>query len=272
MCSPTSSRLDGRDTLHITFNSDGMWEYLNDCVGVDSARSLVKDHYAALEDFLNHRDQLKPMHRKLVAVLLAASLCQLSNSPWIAQQLGTDTVFVPSPQGNTPLHQWYPRVGCTLIRQEHARLSSDDIAAFGVLVLELEANRKADWTIEDVDIDTGMKSNQVRLVRILGAWDDLICDDYRNIGWACAEFDKLVERFDHPDIETDRKGLAIFYKFIYLPLRRHSSSAFGRLDCLFEGFFRSNLNFAARTRIPATAPVEQFFFDDGDISPKSEDS
>lgn len=249
-----------------------MWEYLNDCAGLDSATSLIKYQYAALEDFLSHPGQLNLMHRKLTVVLLAASLCQLSNSPWIAQQLRTDTVFVPSPARNLSLDQWYPRVSCDLISQGSARLSSEAIAAFGILVLELEANRKADRTEEDIDPITEKESNQVRLFRILKAWDELICDDYRKIGWACAEFDKLVERLDQPDIEADRKELAIFYKCIYLPLRRHSTSSFGRLKGALDGVFNSGLNFTARMKVPPIVSVERFLFDDGDSSSKPEDS
>lgn len=270
ICSPASTCLEISQPRHIAFNSNGMWEYVNGCAGVNSATYLMKGHETALEHFLTYRDQLNPVHRKLIVVLLAASLCQLSKSPWIAQQLGTHTVFVPSPDSDAPLDQWCPRIGCTLIKQDYAEMSSEDIAAFGVLVLELEANRKAEWAPEDFDFETGKPSNHVRLLRILTAWEDFICDDYREIGWACARFAKLVECLDQP-IETDRKALAIIYKRIYLPLLRHSTTAFGKLKGLFEGLFSSGLDVAARVRVPEIVIEERYLFDDGDQLPNPED-
>ncbi|KAL2155989.1 hypothetical protein VTH82DRAFT_733 [Thermothelomyces myriococcoides] len=79
-------------------------------------------------------------------------------------------------------------------------LQSDSIAALGVLLLELEANRKASWVEEDEDLDSGEKSNSVRLARILHEWEDLISDDYRKVAEACLEFDRHVETLDHPRI------------------------------------------------------------------------
>jgi hypothetical protein len=248
-----------------------MWEYPTDSnAGFDSTTSFGRDQYIALDDLLTHQDHLTLKYRKLVGVLLAASLFQLSDSPWIEQHLGANTIFVPPPD-NTRLHQWCPRVTCTLVPKTVTGLQSDNIAAFGVLVLELEADRKADWTKVDNDWISGEKSNQVRLARILKTWEDLISDDYRGVAKACLEFDSLIENLDHPDIESDRKGLAVVYKCILEPLFRHTMKSFGNLTPLFKGMFGPGRSLSAPMSLSPSITAKRVLFDDDDSLSKRDD-
>ncbi|KAH8587087.1 peptidase S8/S53 domain-containing protein [Bisporella sp. PMI_857] len=225
----------------------------------------------SLDHLLTNKDGLTLKYRKLAGVLLAASMFQLSDSPWIEQHLGSEYIFVPSPD-NKRLQQWCPRVLCTLVPKKHTMLQSDIIAAFGVLVLELEADRKADWTAGDEDWISGEKSNHVRLARVLNTWEDLVSDDYRTVAKACLEFDSLIECLDHPDIVLERRGIAVIYKCILEPLFRHIMKSFGNLAPLFNGMFGPGRSLMAPMKIsPSITEKRVLFDDDMDATPKRED-
>lgn len=134
--------------LHVSINSEGMWAS-NDATGLDPC-SLLGPGELLLDYYFAESDGLTLKYRKLVGVLLDASMFQLSGSPWIQHHLGTECIFMPS-LDNKRLQRWCPRVLCTLVRNSCTGLQSDGIAVFGVLVLELEASRKASWTTDDDD-------------------------------------------------------------------------------------------------------------------------
>ncbi len=254
--------------LHVSFNSEGMWAS-NDPTGLDP-RSLLGPGELSLDHYFAESDGLTLKYRKLASVLLAASMFQLSDSPWFQHHLGTECIFMPSPD-NKRLQQWCPRILCTLVRNSCTGLQSDSIAAFGVLVLELEANRKASWTTDDEDWITGEKSNHVRLARVLKTWEDLVSDDYRRVAKACLEFDSLVEGLDHPDIVPERKGLAIIYKCILEPLFRHVTKSFGNLAPIFKGMFGPGRSLTAPMDISPSITAKRVLFDDDDSVPERDD-
>ncbi|KAI0977232.1 hypothetical protein F4678DRAFT_477323 [Xylaria arbuscula] len=263
ICSPSLPTEIASEHLHFAFNSHGVWEYpIDNSSGFDRNSYFDGDQYTALDKYLTHQDLLTPKFRKLVGVLLASSLFQLSDSPWIEQHLSPDTIFVPSPN-NAHLQAWCPRITCTILTKGETQMQSDHIAAFGVLVLELEADRQAPWTEMDNDWISGEKSNHVRLARILKSWEDLISDDYRGVAKACLEFDSLIESLDHPDIMPDRKALAIIYKCILEPLVRHLSKSFGRLSYLFQGRFGHGRSLVAK---PSAAAKRALFDDDDSLA------
>ncbi|KAK2752267.1 pfs domain-containing protein [Colletotrichum kahawae] len=111
----------------------------------------------------------------------------------------------------------------------------EDIAALGVLVLELEANLEAEWTKDDEDYETAIKLHRARLYRILKEWKGELPDRYHSVGSACFRFEKLVEDFDHPEIDQGLRDLAILYKCIVNPLFRQLVSDFGDAERLFQG-------------------------------------
>lgn len=214
------------------------------------------------------------MYRKLSSVLLAVSLFKLSGSPWIQRSLEAEDVFIPFPD-TTKTQHWCPRVLCTLAHDSCpcTDLQSDSIAALGVLLLELEANRKASWVEEDEDLDSGEKSNSVRLARILHEWEDLISDDYRKVAEACLEFDRHVETLDHPRIVPDRKGLVVIYKRILEPLISHATRCFGKLGPLLKGiilFGRDN-SLTTPLKFPPSRTADRNLFDDDDGIPEDKE-
>ncbi|KAM0544220.1 hypothetical protein ACHAPJ_011909 [Fusarium lateritium] len=262
ICSPTPTRDAIANTLHVAFNLEGMWITNGD--NNHEIHSPVGGEHS-LEYHLTHNIRLTLKQRKLAGVLLAASLFKLSDSPWIQQHLEPECIFVPSPK-NRPLEQWCPRIHCTLVPRQDARLQSDNIAALGVLVLELEADRKADWDLDDEDCFTGERSNRVRLARMLQGWKDEVSDDYRRIAEACLNFDSLVENLDHSDIVKERKGLAVIYSRILEPLFRYITSSFGDLKPLFQGMFGPGRSLTSPINISSAVTAKRVLFDDDDTT------
>jgi hypothetical protein len=111
----------------------------------------------------------------------------------------------------------------------------DDIAAFGVLLMELVANEEASWDKDDVEYGLDGQSNSVRLARILEQWEEDLSDGYRRVGRACLKFESLVATFDDDEIGSDLKCFAIIYKFIVDPLFRCLLHEFGETYELFHG-------------------------------------
>ncbi|KAI9146885.1 Thermostable alkaline protease [Paramyrothecium foliicola] len=195
---------------------------------------------ALLDDILSHTRALKALHRKLLGVLLAASLLQLYDSPWIQQQWHRDTVLIPSDPRDLArdmkrLQQWHPRILCTLSGHVVRKIQGEDIAAFGVLLMELEADEAADWTDEDTEWPSDVKSNRVRLARLLREWETVVSDEYRQIGRNCLDFENLSESFEHSRLGPEMKHLAILYKCILDPLFRCLVKDFGKAAQLFQG-------------------------------------
>ncbi|PHH61270.1 hypothetical protein CDD81_648 [Ophiocordyceps australis] len=273
ICSPVKLHPpEESEMLHVAFNSDGLWTLNQGGMEFDQSIEFGKGKEELLDHLLNsrHSDTLTPKYRKLAGALLAASLFQLSDSPWIEPHLGPECILVPVPD-NAHLQQWCPRVLCSLMPQKSAKTQSDNVAAFGVLVLELEANRKAHWTTDDEEWLTGEKSNHVRLARILEAWKDYVYDEPRKVAKACLEFDSLISSLDHPDIVSENKGLAVMYKCILQPLHRHVTKSFGNLAPLFKGMFGPGRSLSAFTNISPSVTAKRVFFDDDDSLPKSKD-
>lgn len=256
------------EVLRVAFNEDGMWKSAMPSAYNTGSRDEQLGQYASLDSLLNHADRLTPKHRKLIGFLLAASFFKLSDSPWINQHLTPDRIFVPTELDGKRLRQWYPHIACTLATESAPNLQSEHMAALGVLILELEANRKAEWAEEDSDWISGEKSSYVRLARILKSWEDLVSDSYRGIAKACLEFDSLVANLDHQDIVPGRKGLAVTLQCILEPLWPHMVTSFGILDSVFAGLFQSSrLSLGLSQSISPVTTAKRILFDDDDEAP-----
>lgn len=261
VCSHTTASTFEPQIIRIAFNSSRMWEQqTEDSPEPDSSYGATP---AVLNDLLCQPRALRPMHRKLLGVLLACSLLQLYDSPWIQQQWRRDTLYLPTcPRDSRQLHQWYPHVLCTLSPKIIMKLHSDDIAAFGVLLMELEADDEAPWSEYDVEWPSETKSNRVRLARILRDWEEDVGDEYRQVGRACLDFESLVETFDHPDIESDLKCLAIVYKCILDPLFRYLVKDFGKTAQIFQGIPGPWGSLSAAINLSPSDAAKRCLFDD----------
>ncbi|KAF5645877.1 uncharacterized protein FTJAE_2307 [Fusarium tjaetaba] len=153
-----SSNLKRSGILHFAFNEDFIW--IQNAGGeVPSPSSSVGEE--TLDLHLGNLYTFPPMHRRMTSVLFAASMFQLSDTPWIDPRLDLARAFLPMPI-DEDLQQWYPRIYCNLELGQTTSPQSDNIAALGVLLMQLEAARKSEW-LPDADEDwlTGQRSNQI---------------------------------------------------------------------------------------------------------------
>ncbi|KAI1740736.1 hypothetical protein F4680DRAFT_465012 [Xylaria scruposa] len=182
--------------------------------------------------------RLKKLDRKLIGVFLAWSLFMLYGSPWLQQQWQDDVLILPYPSPNSHIDSRRPLISCILrdTQGNDRRPQAEDVAALGILILELEANAQALWTDEDEDFETGEKSNLLRLARILNDedWVGELSDGYRQVAKSCLEFEILVEGFSIPDFEADMKCLAMLYKCVVNPLFQLLVSDFGAAAQAFQ--------------------------------------
>ncbi|KAF5620258.1 extracellular serine protease [Fusarium sp. NRRL 52700] len=273
LCSAAQSDGVRPEVLHVAFDSEMIW--VNDVGGGGELPSNV-EHDESLDQHLTKERRLKAMHRKLASVLLAASVFQLSNSPWIEQHLQLEHVFLPQTVSKS-LKQWYPRIQCTLESKQDRRLQSDNIAALGVLIMELEADRKASWIAEENDEPSREGPNISRLTRLLEDpdWEGDVDDNYRQIAKACLEFNILVDSLDQPLISADRKRLAIIYKKILVPLYdrlvdsfRESANVFADI---FDGMLGPRRPLAPPVGKPSVVGEKPILFDDEDATPSKQE-
>jgi hypothetical protein len=219
---------------YIVFNETTMWEKHN-ALNLES-ESSTPNKLCILKDLLGLQDQEEAFSRRdrgLLSYLLAFALFRLYDSPWIST-LCDETVFLyPHSDCDSHLHQWRPHVHCDFKNDSNNQNNREYMAAFGVLVMELQAGKSAKWTDDDLDWETNTNSNQVRLSRILGEWKRSVPSGYRHVSKACHDFESLIETFYHRDVACN--SLAIIYKCIVEPLFQILERDFGDDAQLFEG-------------------------------------
>jgi hypothetical protein len=248
MCAHISAMENRSRMVRVLFNDTEVWE---DCVSELSSHIYANPTTSPskLDQFLQRpsveaqsqptpakRANLNLVSRKIVGLSVAYSLFQLCSSPWLQQTFEGDNIYLlPNGKLGSRLDYWRPHISCQLDPPGASRSIAEDVAALGVLILELEANRSAGWTDDDEDYDTmAARSNKTRLARIMKEWKGNFPDVYHSVASACFRFDNLVEDFDHPKIDQGLKGLAILYKCIVNPLFQKLVSDFWEAESLFQ--------------------------------------
>lgn len=244
MCAHHAAAEYENRTIQGLFDGTALWE---DCIQEHAACDLstAANLPSTLDLFFQPRAVHTKSHsppkldrkgRKIIGVLLAYSLFQLCGSPWLQREFeGRNILVLPSKASVNQLGYWRPYISCDLSSDAAPRSLAEDVAALGVLVLELEANSEAKWSEEDEDYETGVNSNRARLSRILKEWKGDLPDRYHGVGSACFLFEQLAADFDHPGLDQSLKDLAILYKCIVNPLFRQLVSDFGDAERLFQG-------------------------------------
>ena len=211
------------------------------------------------------------MHRKLLGVLLACALFQICKSPWTHRLWRRDLIYLYQyPKNFRRLEQLRLRIPCI---QQDALIAkakepnTESIAAFGVLLLELEAKEEAEWDEDqDLDFEYDILSNQVRLGRILRDWEASVRDDYRAISQACHDFDSLVQTVDDPRITSENKRLAAFRKCIFEPLFKLLVRDFSPAQRLFEGVSGPWNGLSASFQLNSSKAWKRILYDEQDVS------
>lgn len=266
MCSHMTSAENRSHTIQGCFDTNTVWE---DCIPKPALYGLPTASMSSstLDDILgggitqsNYSTTIKAKRldkrgQKIVGLRLACSLFQLCGSPWLQHGFEREKIHIlPNRSSDSRLEYCRPHISCDLSPDLGQRLLSEDVAALGVLILEIETNLSAGWTDDDEDYETGIKSNRTRLSRILKEWKDDVNDFYYGVGAACFRFENLVEDFDHPKIDPGLRNLTILYKCIVNPLYQQLVSDFASAARLFEGV--SGLSVPPRQRnISAGLPI-----------------
>ncbi|KAH8880243.1 hypothetical protein GQ53DRAFT_544815 [Thozetella sp. PMI_491] len=247
-------------SLRVAFNSSDVWDPEDH---YEDLWSPIKLTPSLLDNLMRQRRTLKPMHRKLLGVFLACSLLQLYNSPWIQEQWERQTIHLPTlPKDMKQLAHWYPQVLCRLSPEAAKKLDSDDMAAFGVLLMELEADDLAPWTEDDVEWPSDEKSNRSRLARILREWEEDVGDEYRQVAKNCLDFQMLADSFEHSHLGPELGHLAILYKCVLDPLFRCLVKDFGKTAQLFQGIPGPWGGLSGAVNVSSSDIAKQSLFDD----------
>ncbi|KAJ2981443.1 hypothetical protein NUW58_g6689 [Xylaria curta] len=236
----------GAETLDrgIRFGESAIWDRITQSWDAGSCqlpklKDLLRGINPGLETGSKSQSfQLKKRDRKLLGVFLAWSLFMLYGSPWLQHRWQDSVLVLPYPSSNSHIDGRRPLIPCVIkhTQDTEKRPTSEEIAALGILILELEANMQAGWTNDDEDFETGEKSNVCRLIRILSDenWTGELSDGYRQIAKSCLEFENLVEASRFPCGEADRRNLAMLYKRVVNPLFQLLVSSFGTAAQVFR--------------------------------------
>jgi hypothetical protein len=143
--------------------------------------------------YLTNRTNLPLMYRKLVDALLVAPVFQLTGSAWIEQHVGPDSIFAPAPN-SSQFEQWCPRIHRTLEPPKHTWSQREKVAALGILIIELEIDRKAEWTKDDKDyMEAAKYKGPVFLITGLKiAWGATISNEHGRVIEHSAEANVIV--------------------------------------------------------------------------------
>ncbi len=265
MCGHTSAPEDDDPVACAYLDGAARWEdrvLENTMCGRITATAPPTTLEECLIQGLGTQSKPRKVDRKVAGVFLASSLFHLCESPWLQHGLeGKNILVLPSSVSQPNLLR--PHISCDFSSHPEPRSLHEDVAALGVLLLELEAERSAGWTADDEDYETGVKSNSARLIRILKKWEGDLAVRYRGVGSACFMFEKLVEDFDRTEIDQGLSKLAVLYKCIVNPLYRQLMSDFPETAHLFQGM--PGLRIPVRENRASTTR-RLVLFDDGESS------
>lgn len=220
-------------TLDLSFSESTIWREhtLQPSSDHDAATLTVLPRLTHLLQS-EHPQSLSRRDKTTLGFLLAYMCFRLYGSPWMQQGLARDDLLMLTDSevfSSSKIAHPHVLHVCTLGDNMDPQAQMDYIASLVILILELEAGLRADWRPDDEEFDTGKKSNQIRLGRILEdpKWINELSDGYRNIGSACLELESRIEDVDHPQLQGDARSLAVLYRYVVNPLYQLLVSSFG---------------------------------------------
>jgi hypothetical protein len=221
------------------------------------------------------RQRLKSQSRKLLEVLLACSLFQLYGTPWIqTQRWQWDKIYLHQyPNDRNLLHQVQPHMLCMLSKEPEAAngIDSEAVAAFGILLMELESNEEASWEDVEDDLEFGAPSHQLRLGIALEKWAGHVCDGYRAIAQACHDFPSLVNMVESDEFGLQLKCRAVIYKCILHPLFNLLVTDHSATTALFKGIPGPWASLSTTISITPSKAAKQALFDDVEVEGSSDE-
>lgn len=184
--------------------------------------------------------KLKAQEKKTLELLIACSLLNLDASHWVRSGLDIDKISVRvAKEASNLLLRWKPHITSALQATENEDDENVAVLSFGLLIMEMEANRVAKPNKEDENWGREGISRDSILRRILGEWADDVEDDYKDIATSCLLFRQLADRFYDPLLTQDMKRTGAIYKYIIAPLFRLAIRKFRKSQELFPGIPKS---------------------------------
>ncbi|KAI9853501.1 MAG: hypothetical protein M1813_002206 [Trichoglossum hirsutum] len=200
--------------LHMLVDKDGLWQIPsleNELVGPGfhptvSLRTLLEEGHLR-EGSLT----FKLKDKRILAVVLAHSLLQLCEGPWLSKEWGNESIFFlhrPTDQTLLDIHRPYISTHFKTLQSRankvstgesdrHALYNHPSILALGILLLEIETGKTIRPVPGDCDPDTGRPNvNTAWTTASRMLKDPDICDrvyqDFRSVIEACLESDKFL--------------------------------------------------------------------------------
>ena len=206
--------------------------------------------------------------RETLGVLLACSMLRLFDSSWIQAPWTGDSILLHKTFHHSDnSDHLQPHLSCKLdVIAGDERTDSEVIAALGIIIMELDAgNAGALDEVEDVDLESGQPSFQVKLGRILYQWRERVRNVYRMISQACHDFESLVQAVDHPKLKPELKGAAVLYKCIFEPLKSQLLKEFYAKTQMFHGLSAPFGKLGSIGSITASQATKFVLFDDDEV-------
>ncbi|KAK7416635.1 hypothetical protein QQX98_005106 [Neonectria punicea] len=99
---------------------------------------------------------------------------------WVHKYWRCEMMYHEYQKGLQQIDQFRLRIPCTLCDlQLPEPPDPESIAAFGILILQLQAAREANWDDElGHDVENDRFTNKIRLGKLLQKWQTVVKDDY----------------------------------------------------------------------------------------------
>lgn len=258
---------------HLAFNETGIWDYKHHPETLEASSSLcsqVQEHAHTISNVLPQK-VFQLSDQRGIEISLASSLLHLTQNPWLQDSWKSDRIFLSQSQ---PLSvesahtRWSPRIRGFLnpgIIQEADQY--EEIASFGLLLMEIEAGKCLESAESNNGWDTEISATCVKLQTALDQWKANVEFPYREIASTCLEFATIVEGLYDPGIADNLRRNAAIYKHILEPLLRLSRKNHGdTMDHLRKFSLLLGLPAPNTTNLPQTFP-EITLFDDSSSQP-----
>ncbi|CAI7622907.1 unnamed protein product [Penicillium pancosmium] len=235
----------------VAFDQEGMWD--DETQDGEAYHTAISDRKLTLHELIlpTHQEpspvfKLKAQEKKTLELLIACSLFNLDASHWTRFGLGIDTISVRvAREASNLLLRCKPHINSALQTADDEDDENAAVLSFGLLIMEMEANRVANPIKEDENWGTDGISRDSILKRILGEWADDVEDDYKDIATSCLLFRPLAAKFYDPLLTQDMKRTGAIYKYILAPLFRLVIQKFRKSQDLFPGIPKSTYSRSA---------------------------
>ncbi|KAF4440432.1 extracellular serine protease [Fusarium austroafricanum] len=262
------------------FDQNGFWDD-NESQDSEAYTTVFRAQNPTLQDLILRSRyegsletlELKKQDKQILELVFACSLLNLDTSHWIRAGLDIDKISVHVAETSDLLARWKPYITCPLQREDEEEDENTAVLSFGLLLMEMEANKTAKTAETDKNWDESGFSRDSKLRRILGEWAADVDDGYKDIATACLLFRQLSEQFYDPGLEHKMKRTGAMYKYILAPLSRLVIPKFRQFRELFTSIPKSAQNRSVtgnHNPVQPTSTTTLTLFDGSEVAPPTQ--